>query len=576
MEKVLEILQKKEALIAIAALLLLIVIWIISRGHKVKNMKKQLAEFEVRYNSLKSVPLLFKLNKAIAMAKVNKDYTEKVEECQTDFDSSEANLKQVYDLISETDDLLSNKKLKAAKNNLLDIQAMLENGDKQTFKLDALLETLLEQETKQREEITVLKEKFRKLKTKVKSKSTELNYCNDAIEKNISEIEKKFSAFEEWMYGSEFQKAKEELIDIQQSMDNLERRVAELPELIQVARGVIPGLIDEVSRNYAITKQKGVYLNHLDVSRNVELISEAQKNDLFNLKSGITDGIKDHLDSYKTRLAQMDAQIEKESKAYDELKSTNKQCQESLDELRRCTEYVKKNYKQVQMRFGFEDISSQLEENDKKIALYVATKLKMDKVIEENASASTITLVNIKELTQNVKLQSEEMSAIQKKLDSVRSDEERGKTQLLKLYLILNEIQIKIRKYRLPSISNTYEEDLQKSSEYVHEIEAILAETPLNVKLLNATLQDAIDYIYKLYNNVNNIVGTAIMVEDTIVFGNKYRSTYSEVDSELTRAELCFRNGEYTQALTIAIAAIEKIHPGSYERMIKENAKSAA
>ena len=42
MEKVLEILQKKEALIAIAALLLLIVIWIISRGHKVKNMKKQL------------------------------------------------------------------------------------------------------------------------------------------------------------------------------------------------------------------------------------------------------------------------------------------------------------------------------------------------------------------------------------------------------------------------------------------------------------------------------------------------------------------------------------------------------
>ena len=104
----------------------------------------------------------------------------------------------------------------------------------------------------------------------------------------------------------------------------------------------------------------------------------------------------------------------------------------------------------------------------------------------------------------------------------------------------------------------------------------IIIGIPLNVKLLNATLQDAIDYIYKLYNNVNNIVGTAIMVEDTIVFGNKYRSTYSEVDSELTRAELCFRNGEYTQALTIAIAAIEKIHPGSYERMIKENAKSAA
>ena len=92
--------------------------------------------------------------------------------------------------------------------------------------------------------------------------------------------------------------------------------------------------------------------------------------------------------------------------------------------------------------------------------------------------------------------------------------------------------------------------------------------------MLNTTLNDAIDFIYKLWNNVNNVVGTAIMVENTIVFGNKYRSTYSDIDSELTRAELCFRNGEYTQALKIAIATIEKIHPGSYEKLIKENASA--
>ena len=66
-----------------------------------------------------------------------------------------------------------------------------------------------------------------------------------------------------------------------------------------------------------------------------------------------------------------------------------------------------------------------------------------------------------------------------------------------------------------------------------------------------------------------------MMVENTIVFGNRYRSTYPDIDSELTRSELCFRNGEYTQALTIAIAIIEKIHPGNYEKMVKENARAA-
>ena len=100
-------------------------------------------------------------------------------------------------------------------------------------------------------------------------------------------------------------------------------------------------------------------------------------------------------------------------------------------------------------------------------------------------------------------------------------------------------------------------------------------EVPLNIQLLNSTLQEALNFIYQLYNNVNNVVGTVVMVENTIVFGNRYRSTYADIDSELTRSELCFRNGEYTQALTIAIATIEKIHPGNYESMIKENAKSA-
>ena len=70
-------------------------------------------------------------------------------------------------------------------------------------------------------------------------------------------------------------------------------------------------------------------------------------------------------------------------------------------------------------------------------------------------------------------------------------------------------------------------------------------------------------------------MGTAVMVENAIVFGNRYRSTYQDVDSDLTRAELCFRNGEYTNALKLAIATIEKLHPNTFESLIKGNATSA-
>ena len=79
------------------------------------------------------------------------------------------------------------------------------------------------------------------------------------------------------------------------------------------------------------------------------------------------------------------------------------------------------------------------------------------------------------------------------------------------------------------------------------------------------------DVIYKLYDNIHNLIVTAEMVEDAIVYGNRYRSSFLEVNTELTKAELLYRNGEYTKALATAVDIIEKIKPDSYEMLIKKN-----
>ena len=120
----------------------------------------------------------------------------------------------------------------------------------------------------------------------------------------------------------------------------------------------------------------------------------------------------------------------------------------------------------------------------------------------------------------------------------------------------------------LPSISDQFNEDIEEGERLITRVSDVLSHSPLDVQTLNADLQEAIDFIYKLYNNANNLIGIAIMVENAIVFGNRFRSSYPEMDSELTRAELCFQNGEYTKALKVAIQAIESLHPGIYEKLV--------
>ncbi|SKA00849.1 septation ring formation regulator EzrA [Anaerorhabdus furcosa] len=576
MEAVLNFLSNKFVIIALVALIIILVVWFVIRKMQSSKLKKRLSDYEVRYNSIKSVPLPYKLNKAVAIARVNQDVMQSVTNCKDDFDLVQSNLKQISQLLADTEDFLLMNKNKQVKEGLLDLDSMMVLGEKQVSEMDAFLDTILEKETAQRQEVTGFKDKFRELKAFAFENSSSLSFSWNKIEGVIQETEKMFSAFEEWMYASEFEKASAKLEEIKGSIINLELLINDLPDLLQEARGVLPNLVDEVARNNAILQKKGVSLAHLEIEKNLIVITDALKNDLDSLQNGECTGVSEHLLNYKTRLLQLNDQISKEGVAYDDLQNAISEVENVTIQTKEAIQFINETFEKLGSRFGWGNLKEQIAEQEVKFNKLVEKKERVVESVQQSDSSSVENLYLLKELLQDINVCHTEIAKIKEVMDNAHSDEERAKKQLLKLQLIMNEMQVKIRKNRLPAISDTYNSDLDKAFDYIRSIETLIDDTPLNVQLLNATLKDAIDYIYKLYNNVNNVVGMAVMVENTIVFGNKYRSTYADIDSELTRAELCFRNGEYTQALTIAIATIEKIHPGTYETLIKENAKSAA
>lgn len=575
MDNVFKILSDIRVIIAIAIIVVLIIIWFIAQRIKSNKYKKQLEGYEVRYNAIKSVPLSFKMNKAVAISRVDPEAMSKVARSKDQFAAAEANLKQISTLLSDTEDEILVGKLKKAKNSLQELEASMSLGEKQVSDLEKFLDGLLEKETMQRQEVNGLKNDFRDLKQEAQDNSSELSYAWNSIQNRFSEIEKMFSAFEEWMYASDFEKASTELENIKSNIDNLRTIIRELPDLLTEARGVVPSMAENLHHDYMDCRKRGVYLSHLDIQHNLALITDGLKKDLGNLKNCDATDVKRHLDDYKTRLEQMDEAVKKEDESQSQLKSLSQGIDKLYASAKENLDYIQKQYTTLSTRFGLEGLKEQIDVQDQKLN---ETKEKMDAangLLQTTETAASQALNELQEIDRSLNEITTDLNNIKEQINNVSGDEDRAKKQLVKLQVIMNQLQVSIRKYKLPSISTQYEEDMNRANEYIHRIESLLADTPLNVQLLNSTLKEAIDFIYKLYNNVNNVVGAVMMVENTIVFGNRYRSTYSDIDSELTRSELCFRNGEYTQALTIAIATIEKIHPGNYEKMVKENARAA-
>lgn len=535
-----------------------------------KQAHKRLEELELNYNSLKGIPLAFKLNKAVALSRVNEEMSQQVDSCKNDFDVIQEKLKECSVQLAEIDDLIYVHKAKSAKRKMALLVEGLKYCEDNANRVNEALDSILEQENEQRVHINKLKEEFRNVKRKINEDRGAFSQSYEYLEMELASIEKMFSAFEEWMFASEFNKAADQQREIKDRVQHLSELVSVLPSMYERAKGVLPRAIDEVGFNYAQVKNKGVYLEHLEVRKNLDAVSDMLKNDLNKLRNGNPQNVHEDLNDCEKRIAQLAEQIENEEKAFDEVDENVDNLFDTIKKINTDVESIEELYNRVYERFGFENWTQKLEQVNEKLSVLNEMQRKLQKVVNEQCVPYTTVLIAYKEVEQSTMVFINEVSEMKQKLDNACSDEERAKKQLVKLQLIVNEIRVKMNKHRLPSVSQKYEEDLHKGAMMIKDIHVVLDNSPLDVKRLNAQLRVAIDYIYTLYNSVNNLVGMAIMVENTIVFGNRYRSSYSEIDSELTRAELCFRNGQYTKALKIGIQCIEKMHPGAYEKLINK------
>ncbi len=575
MNNVLNILSDIKVIAAIAVLIVVLAVWLIVTKIRTKSLQKEFDEYAKRYDELKEVNLKFSMNKAHSIARIDAETDARVKQVQEEYEKYETEMESIKQNLADAEDDIRVGKLKKADQLLNTLDTQLTSIKEEAARLRDALDKILEKETSQRQEVNTYKNRFRALKSAATERSSSLSYSWDYIENRISSTEQMFSTFEEWMYSNDYEKANDELQQIKRALDEMESDVEVLPTLLQDARGVIPKMAEELHSDYTRERNRGVYLKHIEIEKNLSSLTVALKDDLKNLKAGKKEGVAEHLESYKQRITQLDEAVINEGKAFDQIDDLSVDTEKQFEAVEKSFQFVKDNFSKTSVRFGLEGMEKDIAKREEEFKNLSAEKPRVMENVKNRMIPSSTALVSLKELNEEISGVGESLKKMRSKIEVASGDEDRARKQLVKLQIIMNQIQVKIRKYKLPNISSQYEEDMNKASGYIKNLSDLMKETPLNIQAVNSNLQDSLDFIYKLYNDVNNVVGTVVMIENTIVFGNRYRSTYSDIDFELTRAELAFRNGEYTQALTMAIATIEKIHPGNYESMIKENAKGA-
>lgn len=555
------------ALILIAVILLIIII----KNTQKSNLKKDIDDLNVRFNAVKTIPLAFKLSKAQAMAKRNAETSDAVKIYYDKFIEAQKHIDQINEMLQNIEDEVALRNYKQAKEAVTIVKENIEDSEKEVLDIDKFLEQFSEEENDQRESSAKLKEEFREIKLYIDKNSNNLSIAYDGIMKKVENIENLFSESEEYMYINDYLNSQDCLTKIKDAIKDIKKCIVKIPELISDTKGVIPTLIDEVNRQYALTRQRNVYIKHLNIDSRLEDINKILNEDVKTLSSGELGEVEKHNEELKASLNELLNDLEKENEAFQELKNIGDKIADNINNLKTLHNYVAVSYDKDKERFGIENLDIYIDEIDNKIKQYQADYIIFNQDCLANDMASSELLNRAHEMIEETDKDKATLADYKVKFDKNTTDEKRAKSQLMKLQVVLNEVEVKVLEYHLPTIADSYHDDLLIGREKIATIKGLLNEVPINIEKLNETLDEAIDFIYKFYNNVNNVVGMAIMVENAIVFGNKYRSTYPEVERDLSKAEFSYINGEYTKALTMAISCMEKLFPNKKDNDYLEN-----
>lgn len=579
MDKITEIINKigtTNLIIAGVSVVVLVIIYLVYRGLRLKVLRKEIVEIENKMNAIKSLPLQYRLGRVQSISKNMPDVADMYEEYAFEFDRiSDFQKNELAVLVNEVDEQLFYGKLRKVSKKMRQLDEMLDTYEEDSQNLLEKIEEITEIENVQRIEIIRVKEKYRHTIDNFESIRFKVEDFVPNILNVFNEIDDSFVQLEGMMNNQRFEEAKTYTKEIEQHVDWIDSRMENLPNYIAVVRQYIPKKIKYIQNLIDVMEKDSFSLEQLDVSHRITVIQSTLDESIKHIKNLELENMGEVLQSLVDGIDALIHDLEIERQSYGEFKQKWENCYTLITEIYDQYKQAMIDYNRIRNLYVVDEANIIIEEKYKEFNQILKESYDLEEEMKNGHFAYSHMITKVENMHNMTASHQEYLNDFFKLRDHLYLQEQRAIDELENINIVLLEIKSEIKNKHLPMINESYKDYIQDSYDKAAQIQAYRQNRPVELNDLSQKVDSARDVIYKLYDNVHNLIVTAEMVEEAIVFGNRYRSTFLEVNTELTKAEVLFRNGEYTKALSTAVDIIEKIRPGSYEELIKKSAEKS-
>ena len=553
----------------IAAILIIIVLNVMQSFNN-KKLKKELELLEIEKNKIDSTPITPELSKIESYLK-----NDKLEVMYSGWKTRLEDIKNTQ--IPKISDLLLEAEYSLKQSDYKNTMYKIAKLEMEIYKVRTSSQFLLNEikevttsEEKNRAIITKLKAKYRTLFQKYSETKSEFGEIEKSVDLQFENISKRFEDFEKAIEQNDYIEITNIIKAIDEMLKHMEVILEEVPVIVIMATNILPKKIKEVEETYNEMQKKGYPLDYLNIEYNIEeankkIIDVMDRTRVLNLEDALFelkvlmeyfDKIFDDLDKEKDEKTSYE---ESNTKFKQKLEKINKLIYEifsQIDDLKRLYNLSEEDLKNLyNIKQNVEDLN-----NDYKV---------LTDHTGNNAFAYSKLTREIENLFIKLVNTEEELDVTLNTIGNMHDDEQRAREQLEEMKIILKDSKLQIRNYNLPIIPKKYYVELNEAQQAIKEIIIELERKPIDIETLNTRVDTARDLVFKLFAQTKEMMKTAMFAEMSIVYGNRYRSDYEELDKNLTYSETLFYKGEYKKSLEISINALNRIDNGIYDKLLK-------
>lgn len=547
-------------IVFLTVFILLIVVLLVLQNKRRKKFKHTIEELDYEKNKLIGVPILSELSKVRDLVKTD-DLKQKLNEWDETFkDIKEGKIDTLTDLITEADFMIDRKDYQNALKKIAYIEILLESLKKKTESLLEEVKVITKSEERNRSIITKLKAIYRECESKYERTKKDYGPLSDSIESFLKSIDSGFKKFESYMDKNDYVSVEKLVISLEKDINTLKDFLDKAPDLVLISTLMIPNKIEETKTLYFRMQRDGFPLDYLNIEYNIKEIQ--------NKVTAIIDQMKTfNLENADIELKTMLEYFNTIFNSFDKERESKDIFRENIKKLKKKLEGVNKVVYDIYLQM--DDIKSTYDLSDAEISKFNIISKNLEKINEdykvlfEHGKGRTFAYSKLVEeldgLGNRLTRLQDDLDYRLKSITSMKDDESRAKEQLNMIQNLLIQSKNKLKEYKIPVIPNSYYIELEEAGEAIREIIKELAKKPIVIKILNIRVDTARDLVFKIYNKTNDIVKSVITCENLITYGNRYRSTYDEINTALNEAEDLFRKGKYKQSIDTSIKALSTI-----------------